>query len=380
MTSYSRLVFSNFAHFLYLTTTLLNIFLLLTQELTSVSIRSGVMKGSFSIVSTTRFLLYAGQKSYKAAVSYVQRPVMGCRTSEDSYNDGYITHEIGYTLPTIADLTVVDVFTTSPIAMMGDNTLQSFQDQTLITDSRVIPCMIGIQEHYVVPMDLAKKMWNVNEGKRKIQPHMLAVVIQWMYDVCETSDRDKHVYYVAVNYMDRYMSEGFEVTMGQIQLLASTCIFLASKVWDVWHIHSHELVDYTDNSITVQDIYAWETKVLNALNWDMSVVSTMDFIEHIVARLDIDGGMKESIIDRASTVLVLCTYNNVYSMCLPSEMAVVCLCYTMMKEGSEWCVSNPWRERIESVLCKDNVRHEYIIDVDVWMEYLTKKCDEILVK
>lgn len=62
------------------------------------------------------------------------------------------------------------------------------------------------------------------------------------------------VYWLAVNYMDRFLSVS-PVSKCSLQLLGSVCLFLASKLKESVPLTADKLVLYTDRSITYDQLW-----------------------------------------------------------------------------------------------------------------------------
>lgn len=69
---------------------------------------------------------------------------------------------------------------------------------------------------------------------------------------------DEDVFCLSVNYLDRVLS-ALPLRKTQLQLVASVCMFLASKFGDTVAIAAERLAMYTDYSITVEQILVSET-------------------------------------------------------------------------------------------------------------------------
>ena len=102
---------------------------------------------------------------------------------------------------------------------------------------------------------------------------MRKIVTDWMLEVCEDQQCHPEVFFLSVNYLDRFLST-VNINKNQFQLCASVCVLLASKFSQVVPITTAKLVIYTDNSDTVEELRLWEIKILNVLQWELSSVTT----------------------------------------------------------------------------------------------------------
>ena len=72
--------------------------------------------------------------------------------------------------------------------------------------------------------------------------------------MCEEQRCEEEVLPLAVNFLDRFLSTYSELKRNRLQLLATVCMFLASKLKETTPLSAETLVIYTDNSITLQEL------------------------------------------------------------------------------------------------------------------------------
>ena len=71
--------------------------------------------------------------------------------------------------------------------------------------------------------------------------------------VCEEQGCEEGVFSLAVNLLDRLLA-CTQVRKGSLQLVATACLFIASKLRESSPLDAHRLVMYTDYSITTQQL------------------------------------------------------------------------------------------------------------------------------
>merc|ERR1712083_445781 len=155
--------------------------------------------------------------------------------------------------------------------------IESHVDSIMLSDNRVLENMLNAEIEVTVEDYCAKKESNLS-------PHMRKIVTDWMLEVCEDQQCKPEVFFLSINYLDRFVS-AVNIKKNQFQLCASVCILLASKFSQVVPITTDKLVIYTDTSVTVEELRQWEIKILNVLQWDLSSVTTHTFIEHFIPGL-----------------------------------------------------------------------------------------------
>lgn len=88
-------------------------------------------------------------------------------------------------------------------------------------------------------------------------------LLMWMvFQVCEEQKCQDEVFPLSMNYMDRFLSV-CSIRKNQLQLLGTACMLLASKLREPKPLIADTLVFYTDNSISLQDL--WVSRTLSPL-------------------------------------------------------------------------------------------------------------------
>merc|ERR1712013_107535 len=155
--------------------------------------------------------------------------------------------------------------------------IESHVDTVLVSDNRVLGNMLHAEKEVTVEDYCANK-------DSMLAPHMRKIVTEWMMEVCEDQQCKPEVFFLSINYLDRFLSS-VNIKKNQFQLCASVCILLASKFSQVIPITTDKLVIYTDSSVTVEELRQWEIKILNVLQWELCSVTTHTFLEHFIPGL-----------------------------------------------------------------------------------------------
>ena len=177
-----------------------------------------------------------------------------------------------------------------PVAMTID--VPPMVDVNLVKDQRVLENMLTSEKEYTI-IDYCG-----TGVQREVAPHMRKIVTDWMMEVCEDQQCQPQVFFLAVSYMDRVLSS-LSVKKNQFQLLAAVCILLASKFSQVVPITTEQLVVYTDNSVTVDELRTWEMEVLCVLQWEIATTTVHDFLDHLegsVSHLDKEARRQAEVI------------------------------------------------------------------------------------
>nr|CAH0107770.1 unnamed protein product [Daphnia galeata] len=205
-----------------------------------------------------------------------------------------------------------------------DYECRAYADPVLLKDGRVLHNLLSSEERHV----LSSSYFDCVQSELK--PHMRKIVTEWMLEVCEEQQCQPDVYWLAVNYMDRFLSVS-PITKSRLQLLGAVCLFLASKLKETSPLTAEKLVLYTDRSINYDELWQWELLVLSRLKWDICSITPHDFVDHLMTRLDVTnpwGPVRRT----AHGYIALCALEYKFAMCPPSMIACACVVVALRNE------------------------------------------------
>merc|ERR1711953_1476318 len=182
-------------------------------------------------------------------------------------------------------------------AITTNQCVEAHNDRVLVNDMRVLDNLLLSEDNLRITDYCRTTQTN-------IKPHMRKIVTDWMLEVCEERNSQSEVFFLAVNYLDRFLSL-VNIKKTQFQLVASVCILLASKFHEIDHLTTANLVIYTDNSVSVLELREWEIFVLSVLQWELSAATAHSFIQHFCNKINNDNNnirsQAETIAAQAAT-------------------------------------------------------------------------------
>jgi len=196
-------------------------------------------------------------------------------------------------------------------------TVKALHDPSQLNDARVLQNLLR-NEHRFSP-EVKDYMRNLQSD---ITPHMRKLVADWMLGVVHEQNSQPEVFCVAMNLLDRFLCHCC-IQKSQLQLLGSVCILIGSKIREPCPIPGKTLITYTDYSITAEELKEWELLVLYKLHWELSSITSLDYLDHALPRLGLNG----EIIDmsdlrrRTETILVLAATDYQFTYHSPSLLA-----------------------------------------------------------
>ena len=173
------------------------------------------------------------------------------------------------------------------------------RDRVLVRDGRVLANMLAQEAS-----SSSRLVDYCSSIQTEIAAHMRKIVTDWMLEVCEDQQCPPQVFFLATTYLDTFLSRT-SIRKNQFQLLASVCLLLASKFSCVVPVTTDQLVIYTDNSVTKEELHQWELHVLCVLQWELSTATVSSFLDHLCSSSSSSLTSSSSLRRRAETIASL---------------------------------------------------------------------------
>jgi len=108
-----------------------------------------------------------------------------------------------------------------------------------------------------------------------------AILISWIVQVHDYEDLENESLYLTVRITDTYCSV-HDVVLAEIQLVGIAAIFIASKQEERFPPEGKDLVRYTNNAYTIQDLYKMELQILGKLKFKVSMPICWTFATYLL--------------------------------------------------------------------------------------------------
>jgi len=103
-----------------------------------------------------------------------------------------------------------------------------------------------------------------------LQPRMRAILLDWLVEVCEVYRLHRETFYLAVDFIDRFLGVAPAVPKNRLQLIGVTCLFIGAKIEEIYPPKLQEFAYVTDGACTEEEILQMELMILKGLNWGLS--------------------------------------------------------------------------------------------------------------
>ncbi|KAL7159432.1 hypothetical protein ABFS83_01G026700 [Erythranthe nasuta] len=117
--------------------------------------------------------------------------------------------------------------------------------------------------------------------QRDITHGMRGILIDWLVEVSEEYRLVPDTLYLTVNLIDRFLSENY-IEKQKLQLLGVTCMLIASKYEEICAPRVEEFCFITDNTYTKEEVVQMESRILNYIEFQVSVPTTKKFLRRFI--------------------------------------------------------------------------------------------------
>ncbi|KAJ7376642.1 G1/S-specific cyclin-E1 [Desmophyllum pertusum] len=111
-----------------------------------------------------------------------------------------------------------------------------------------------------------------------LQPRMRAILLDWLTEVCEVYRLHRETYYLALDFVDRYLSIKHDIAKQRLQLVGTTALFIAAKIEEIYPPKLSEFAYVTDGACTENEILEEELLMLKGLNWNLSPLTVNSWL------------------------------------------------------------------------------------------------------
>ena len=191
-------------------------------------------------------------------------------------------------------------------------------------NSNTISNLLQVEESYMVSYDYFKDL-----SENNIDVSMRTTLTTWMLEVCEEENCTNEIFSLSVNLFDRLMCVlNKRVEKYHLQLLAIVCLFIAAKLKSNSTLTSMKLIEYTDNSVSLEEFLEWELVVLDKLKWDIAAICPNDYLEiflsHYSTKLNLSREQMELVEKHSYAFTALCSTDFKFAFYPASMIASAC--------------------------------------------------------
>lgn len=202
------------------------------------------------------------------------------------------------------------------------------------------------------------------EQQTEIQWSMRAVLMDWVIQVHQRFNLLPETLFLTVNYIDRFLSCKV-VSLGKLQLVGATAIFVAAKYEEVQCPTISEIIYMVDNGYSAEELLKAERFMLSMLQFELGWPGPMSFLRRISKADDYDLETRTL----AKYFLEVTVMDERFVGCTPSFLAAGAHCMArLMIYGGDWSKAHVYysnytwsqlRQLLAAILecCEDPQKH-----------------------
>ncbi|XP_077144827.1 G1/S-specific cyclin-E1 [Ranitomeya variabilis] len=119
---------------------------------------------------------------------------------------------------------------------------------------------------------------NVFQRHPDMDESMRSVLLDWLMEVSELHKLHRETYYLAQDFIDRFLATQANVRKSKLQLIGVTSLFIAAKMEEIYPPKLHEFSYYSDGSCTEEEIMKMELIIMKALNWCLTPITVVSWL------------------------------------------------------------------------------------------------------
>jgi cyclin E len=152
-----------------------------------------------------------------------------------------------------------------------------------------------------------------------LQARMRTILLDWLCEVSDVYKLHRETFYLAIDFVDRFLTAESDVPKQELQLIGITCLFIAAKIEEIYPPKLSEFSYVTDGACNDSDILDKELVVLKALNWDLTPMTVNAWLS---VYLQLYAGLQQEnqqtdLISSSTTVTATTCVSDVRDFMLP---------------------------------------------------------------
>lgn len=123
------------------------------------------------------------------------------------------------------------------------------------------------------------------KNQKDINAKMRAILVDWLVEVHYKFKLQSSTLWLSVNILDRYLS-GTTVVRSKLQLVGVSALFIACKFEEIYPPEVRDCVYITDYAYSREEVLDTETKILDALNFNLCTPTGHHFITRYLSLIN----------------------------------------------------------------------------------------------
>uniref|UniRef100_A0A3B4B0V3 G2/mitotic-specific cyclin-B2 n=1 Tax=Periophthalmus magnuspinnatus TaxID=409849 RepID=A0A3B4B0V3_9GOBI len=133
-----------------------------------------------------------------------------------------------------------------------------------------------------------RPLYNYLEKHPEITSGMRVILVDWLVEVAQEYKLRSETLYLAVNYLDRFLSDTAFIKRGKLQLVGTAALMIAAKYEEIFPPELNEFVYITDSTYTKRQLIQMEYILLKVLTFKMTAATAKLFLRQFLVVQPVD--------------------------------------------------------------------------------------------
>ncbi|CAM8885596.1 unnamed protein product [Rhodiola kirilowii] len=215
-------------------------------------------------------------------------------------------------------------------------------------DPQMCPAYVADIYKYLHEMERETKRRPMPNYIEKVQKdvtiNMRGVLVDWLVEVSDEYRLLSDTLYLAVSYLDRYLSVN-PVNRQKLQLLGVSCMLIAGKYEEISPPSVDEFCYITDHTYKKNEIVKMEASVLKALNFEMGNPTAKTFLRRFTRIAQ--EKLKTPNLQLEFMGYYLADLSLLDYSCVKFPPSLVAAAVIFLSNFTMWPQSNPWNLKLQ---------------------------------
>ncbi|XP_042381779.1 G2/mitotic-specific cyclin S13-7-like [Zingiber officinale] len=150
----------------------------------------------------------------------------------------------------------------------------------------------------------ASKPHDYMDSQVEINAKMRTILADWLIEVNHKLQLAPETLYLTFNIIDRYLSMEFQTLFKEFQLVGVSAMLIASKYEEIWAPEVNDFLWMTDRSYSREQVLGMEKRILNKLEWNLTVPTPYVFLVRFIKAAACDKEMEHMVFFFAELALM----------------------------------------------------------------------------
>ncbi|TKR95008.1 hypothetical protein L596_009232 [Steinernema carpocapsae] len=124
---------------------------------------------------------------------------------------------------------------------------------------------------------------------------MRFMLLDWIMEICEENCLHRETFYLACEYVDRFLSVIRSVPKRHLQLVGGTALFMATKIEEILPLKIDDIAYYTEETYSTSMVALYEALMVQKLKWNLVPITAIQWLKIYLQLLGTEHSLAEDV-------------------------------------------------------------------------------------